>query len=39
MEYINYKANIEIRKDIEPLYIGAFPEEERPRWICSLIML
>ena len=30
MEYINYKANIEIHKDIEPLYIGAFPEEERP---------
>ena len=30
MEFINFKDNKEIRRDIEPLYISAFPEEERP---------
>ena len=30
MEFINFKENKEIRRDIEPLYISAFPEEERP---------
>ena len=30
MNYLNYKDNKSIKKDIEPLYIGAFPEEERP---------
>ena len=34
MKYINFKDNSEIRKDIEPLYVGAFPEEERPpEWL------
>ena len=34
MKYINFKGNSEIRKDIEPLYVGAFPEEERPpEWL------
>lgn len=30
MEILEYLANPEIRKDIEPLFISAFPEEERP---------
>ena len=30
MKFVNYKENLEIRKDIEPLYVSAFPEEERP---------
>ena len=30
MKFVNYKENFEIRKDIEPLYVSAFPEEERP---------
>ena len=30
MKFINFKNNKSIRKDIEPLYISAFPEEERP---------
>ena len=34
MKYINFKDNHNIRKDIEPLYVGAFPEEERPpEWL------
>jgi len=30
MKFINYKTNQNIKKDIEPLYISSFPEEERP---------
>ena len=30
MKFINYKSNQNIKKDIEPLYISGFPEEERP---------
>ena len=30
MEVINYLNNLEIRKDIEPLFISAFPSDERP---------
>lgn len=30
MDVIEYKNHKEIRRDIEPLYISAFPEEERP---------
>ena len=30
MKFINYKDDPIIRDDIEPLYISAFPEEERP---------
>ena len=30
MNYINYKDNSSVRKDIEPLYVSAFPENERP---------
>ena len=30
MKFVNYKDYPEIRKDIEPLYIDAFPEDERP---------
>ena len=30
MEFINFKDSKEIRRDIEPLYISAFPVEERP---------
>ena len=30
MNVIEYQNNREIRRDIEPLYISAFPEEERP---------
>ena len=30
MHYLNYKGNKNIRKDIEPLFISAFPEDERP---------
>lgn len=30
MQIINYKFDKSIRKDIEPLYLSAFPEEERP---------
>lgn len=30
MKFINYKSNQNIKKDIEPLYISSFPEEERP---------
>ena len=30
MKFVNYKERKEIRKDIEPLYVSAFPEEERP---------
>ena len=34
MKYLNFKNNQDIRKDIEPLYVGAFPEEERPpEWL------
>ena len=34
MEYINYKINRNIPKDIEPLYVEAFPAEERPpEWL------
>ena len=30
MKFINYKLNQNIKKDIEPLYVSSFPEEERP---------
>ena len=30
MIYLNYKEHKEIRKDIEPLFISAFPSNERP---------
>ena len=30
MDVIEYKNHKEIRRDVEPLYISAFPEEERP---------
>lgn len=30
MKYLNYKDNPSIRKDIKPLYVSAFPEDERP---------
>lgn len=30
MKFVNYKTNQNIKKDIEPLYISSFPEEERP---------
>ena len=30
MEILNFKNNRSIRKDIEPLYVSAFPEDERP---------
>lgn len=30
MTIINYKDNKDIRKDIEPLYVSAFPIDERP---------
>lgn len=30
MFFVNYKDNQNIRKDIEPLYVSAFPEDERP---------
>lgn len=30
MTVVNYKDNPLIRKDVEPLYVSAFPEDERP---------
>ena len=30
MKRVNFKDNLDIRKDIEPLYLSAFPIEERP---------
>ena len=30
MKFINYKTNQNIKKDIEPIYVSSFPEEERP---------
>lgn len=30
MKFVNYKENHDIRGDIEPLYVSAFPPEERP---------
>ena len=30
MFFVNYKKDQNIRKDVEPLYVSAFPEEERP---------
>ena len=30
MRFLNYKEHINIRKDIEPLFISAFPKDERP---------
>ena len=34
MKFVNFKNDKLIRKDIEPLYISAFPEEERPpEWL------
>ena len=30
MKFINYKDDKNMRKDVEPLYVSAFPEDERP---------
>ena len=30
MEYKRYKEDKSVFKDVEPLYISAFPEDERP---------